>query len=407
MNEPSPRSRLVLPALMVGGLVARLAAAVLVEGAARRRGSLCLFDDTAIYWELAGAIRAGRPFSVDQFGVPHLALRTPGYPLFLAGCQAVFGPTNTLAVRVVQAILGAGCVGLVDGLTKQVLGNRSAARVAAGIAAFEPFWAGTSALILSEAVFVPFLLLMLWGLAALWSPGPRRPVVVAMFTGAAAGAAVLVKPSFALAVPILPMAWLATARDGRSLRLTLIVGLGAVVVMAPWWARNARVLGRFVPTASWGGASLFDGLNPSADGSSDMRFLARPEVRGLPELDQDAFLTKNALEFAREHPWRVARLALIKAGRFWSPWPNAESFRSRTIAAASAAVSLPLFFWLALGAWKCRNDVRALVLLGGPLLYFFALHLVFVSSIRYRIPGMVPAFGLVAAGLVRGGRDSG
>ena len=35
----------------------------------------------------------------------------------------------------------------------------------------------------------------------------------------------------------------------------------------------------------------------------------------------------------------------------------------------------------------------ALVLLAGPIIYFCAVHLVFVSSIRYRIPGEMAAAG--------------
>ena len=53
--------------------------------------------------------------------------------------------------------------------------------------------------------------------------------------------------------------------------------------MAPWWVRNARVYGRFVPTALWMGASLYDGLNPAATGASDMRFLDEPEIWPLDE----------------------------------------------------------------------------------------------------------------------------
>jgi hypothetical protein len=60
-----------------------------------------------------------------------------------------------------------------------------------------------------------------------------------------------------------------------------------------------------------------------------------------------------------------------------------------------------MFVLLGWGVWDRRRDVRALVLLGGPLVYFFLLHCVFVSSIRYRIPAEVPAFGLMAAGLGR------
>ena len=76
--------------------------------------------------------------------------------------------------------------------------------------------------------------------------------------------------------------------------------------MAPWWVRNARVYGRFVPTALWTGASLYDGLNPRATGASDMEFLAEPEFWPLGEEAQDAALARRALAFARRHPGRVA-----------------------------------------------------------------------------------------------------
>ena len=42
---------------------------------------------------------------VEWSDIPHFAVRTPGYPLFLAVCQAIFGE-RTLAVRLVQAGLG-------------------------------------------------------------------------------------------------------------------------------------------------------------------------------------------------------------------------------------------------------------------------------------------------------------
>ena len=177
--------------------------------------------------------------------------------------------------------------------------------------------------------------------------------------------------------------------------------LGAALAMAPWWARNARVFGRFVPTALWMGASLYDGLRPGATGASDMRFMADPDIWPLDEQAQDAELRRRAWAFVREHPGRALELAAIKLARFWSPWPNADTFRSPVVAAVSAAVTLPQFALLALGAWDRRRDPRALVLLAGPLLYFSALHMVFVGSMRYRIPAAVPAMGLAAIGLRR------
>jgi 4-amino-4-deoxy-L-arabinose transferase-like glycosyltransferase len=412
MTELSPTrkagsDRAALAMLFTGALLVRVVAALVVEKAARARGTLCLFDDTNIYWHLAGTIRANAPFVVDQFGVAHFALRTPGYPLFLAACQLVFGATNTLGPRLVQAALGAACVPMVFGLTRRVWPrNRWAALVAAALAAFEPYWAATSALLLSEAVFVPLMLAMLWGLAALWPPGGQPGTAgqgppYGFVAGVAAGAAILVKPSWALAPFALIGVWLAATRTRNSVRLAAVVAIALVATLSPWIVRNARVLGRFVPTALWAGASLYDGLNPSADGSSDMRFLARPEFRNLDEVEQDRALRDSALAFARSNPGRAASLAVVKAGRFWSPWPNASEFRATWTNLASAAVTLPVFSLLAIGVWDRRRDLRALALLAGPLAYFLALHLIFVSSIRYRIPAMVPAFGLVGAGFAR------
>jgi hypothetical protein len=179
----------------------------------------------------------------------------------------------------------------------------------------------------------------------------------------------------------------------------LLVLAGMVLVMSPWWIRNARIYGRFVPTALWMGASLYDGLNPRATGASDMKFLSDPEFNSLDETSQDAALTRRSLEFARSDPKRVLELAVIKFSRYWSPWPNANEYRAPVAAVASAILVLPLYLLIMLGAWNRRHDLEALLLLLGPVLYFCAVHCVFVSSIRYRIPAEPAAMVLAAIGL--------
>src|SRR5262249_44629351 len=162
-----------------------------------------------------------------------------------------------------------------------------------------------SSLILSEAVFEPMMLASLLGLAVLWSRpaagwGFRRggwfavcnAVLVPLGTGAAAGAAVLVRPSWALFIPVMLVAWVVASRGDRRVLAGAGLGLmGVVLVMAPWWYRNWQVYGRFVPTALWFGASLYGGLNPKATGASNMdEFLADPAIWPLDEQNQDAEL---------------------------------------------------------------------------------------------------------------------
>ena len=211
-------------------------------------------------------------------------------------------------------------------------------------------------------------------------------------------------PSWALFPPVALLAWVVASGRGRRVAATRWAGLvvlGIVVVMAPWWVRNERLFGRFVPTAIWTGASLYDGLNPRATGASDMDFMNEPELWPLDEETQDALLRDRALAFARDRPGRALWLAVVKFARYWSPWPNAESFRSPLVTLASASFTIPLFLLMARGLWDRRRDPRALVILAGPLLYFCALHMVFASSMRYRIPAEMPAMALAAIGVQR------
>src|SRR5512135_709419 len=99
--------------VLEGAFGLRVLAAIVVQWFTRRKGTLCVFPDTRIYWHLARTIREGAPFEVVEWGdLPRFALRTPGYPLFLAACQLVFGE-RVLPVRLVQAALGTWCVWLV------------------------------------------------------------------------------------------------------------------------------------------------------------------------------------------------------------------------------------------------------------------------------------------------------
>jgi hypothetical protein len=447
MVEPTPPHSVAMPARAgrwhraLAGLASlalvlqvalglRIVAAAAVDLYVHRGGSaeLCLFPDTKLYWGLARAIRTGAPYEyVEWSDIPHFALRTPGYPLFLAAVQAVFGG-RTLAVRLVQAGLGSLSVYLIYRLTLQLAPSSglapagqpswshrwNAPLVAAALAAINPYYLFMCAFILSEAVFVPLMVASLWGLAVLWvEPGraagvtAMRAALVALGSGGAAGLAILVRPSWALFVPVVLLLWMmANARDRKALagavRGALIFALGLAVVMSPWWVRNARIYGRFIPTALWMGASLYDGLNPRATGASDMSFLGDREIWPRDEQDQDTELTRRAVAFAREQPAQALSLALVKLGRFWSPWPNAEGFRSPVLALIGAIVELPLFGLMVLGAWDRRRDLRSWALLAGPVLYFCALHLVFASSMRYRLPGEMPALGLAAIGWMRG-----
>jgi hypothetical protein len=228
----------------------------------------------------------------------------------------------------------------------------------------------------------------------------------------AAGIATLIRPSWLLFTPLAAFVTLAVSSDRvRQLPIAALLLIGMVLPLLPWWIRNAQVSGEFVPTTLQVGASLYDGLNPRANGGSEMSFVApfrdeqrawdreHPDASGTFEARLDRRLRDAAVEWTSQNPGEVLRLGGIKFLRMWSPWPNDGELRSPWLIALTVGTYLPL---LILGLWGARHFASR----GVPYLlcilpagYFTLLHVIFVASIRYRQPAMV-LMAVLAAGLV-------
>jgi hypothetical protein len=120
----------------------------------------------------------------------------------------------------------------------------------------------------------------------------------------------------------------------------------------------------------------------------------------------DRRLRAAALSWAAENPGQVLRLMWSKVIRMWNVWPNAEEFRSWGLRLVVAIGYVPLLALGIVGAWKWRRGGWPLLLCLLPAVYFTCLHMVFVSSIRYRQPAMmvwlILAAAVIASWLQRG-----
>lgn len=182
--------------------------------------------------------------------------------------------------------------------------------------------------------------------------------------------------------------------------------------MAPWLLRNQRVTGRLIVTTLQGGASLYDGLSPTATGVSDMAFvdpfrsavaaenIGKPTERDHFEVRLDERMKREAVDWAKAHPTDVVKLAGVKFVRLWNFWPNEPSFRSVPVRLAIFGTFAPVLFFAILGAVKTFRRRFEFWLLWLPAAYITALHVIFVSSIRYRIPVLPPLMILAAFALV-------
>jgi len=160
------------------------------------------------------------------------------------------------------------------------------------------------------------------------------------------------------------------------------------------------VIGEWRWLTTRGGISLYDGLQSGATGASNLAHTkTMPEVRGLSEVQWDRFFRDQAWAAARRDPARVLALAWRKLLRTWSPTPNAQEHRHGLAAAASAAWTVFVLGLAVIGLWARRRAVRAWLVLLLPVVLVTLLHMVFVGSVRYRVPTMPLVMVLSAAGL--------
>lgn len=374
--------------LIVLGLGLRLGAAVVVEQiVSQTPGRLCLIEgDAEGYWELGRRLARGEAY--ELYDPPRRILRMPGFPVLIAASQLVFGD-RVFPVRCLLAVIGTfGCWGVFL-LGRELVNPQVGLLACAGVSLSPPLTA-FSPLLLTETSFgtaLVFSLLPVVRLCRQTAPGTVR-WMAALGTGVWMALASYVRPTW---LPVTAAAALAVLLSGqfrkpRWVEAVLILG-ACGAALAPWTWRNYQVSGHLIPTTLWVGPSLYDGLNPQATGDSDMAFFDRENLlRQMSEYEMDREYRRRAWEFAAENPGRALQLAVVKAGRYWSPWPNAAQFRQPLIMAGLLLPTLLLYVAALRGIWLRRSDLLFLAVTVGPALFFCLIHLLFVGSIRYRLP---------------------
>jgi 4-amino-4-deoxy-L-arabinose transferase-like glycosyltransferase len=375
-------------------------------------GQEFVFPDSHSYWYLADRLASGEPY---EYGGPDFRVfRAPGYPLFLAAIlRHAPRPVPVIWLRVAGAVLGALVVAEVMLLGRLLFDGRTSF-VAGLMATFYPGAIGMSVFVLSEALFCPLMVAQLIAWTVAWrSSSTVSKQTAAISTGVLAGLATLTRPSWLLFTPFaIGLAITFSSQRRRHVSLSLTIMFAMCVTMTPWWIRNYQATGQFVPTTLQVGASLYDGLNPHATGGSDMRFAKvfyeqlkhedeqHGEHESVFEVRLNNRLRDAAVSWAREHPAAVAQLMVTKFFRMWGVWPHANELQHRLMRWLIAAGYVPLLACIFVGAWLFARRGWPYVVCLVPAAYFTGLHLIFVSSIRYRQPAILAAIVLAAGAVV-------
>ncbi len=387
--------------ILLVALLLRVVVAIAIEQRVTAAGRTFLIEgDANGYWELAQHLAAGDDYAIYQ--PPRYVLRTPGFPLLLAASIKIFGK-SVLAASLVMAVVGTGSCWLTWLLARKLF-DEFTGLWAMLLVAVSPLQIGSNVQILSETWFSFGLLVCLLALARLLqSPPVAGWGRIAFANGILTGLTVLIRPGWLLWVglsSLLVIVFGPMTFAKRMLSAALICG-GCVVALLPWAWRNYEITGHWIFTSLWSGPSLYDGLHAGATGASDMAFVDNENVFStMSEFDANAHYKQRAIDFAIAHPRRTVELALLKAGRYLSPSLNAAGFSGGVFSVFCVFWYFSLTVLIVSGALDLRHKSVCVGLLAGPFLQFLLVHMVFVGSIRYRLPLEFPLSILAAHGLV-------
>lgn len=378
--------------------------------------------DELFYTAQAVSFANGDGFEPSYFGI-HLLGSGEHPPLTSVVLTPVAAATNDneLAMLMTMALAGAGTVFVIGLLGREVAGER-AGLIAAGIAAVYPnLWINDGLLLPETLGALATAAALLFTYRLMRTPGWRYAALL----GGTCALATLTRGELALLAPLLALpailmmknlAWI------QRLRLLVVVGVTAAVIVAPW---QAFLLYRYEePTfISYGDGGVIAGANCDETYSGFLvgywLGLCRPDRLSQEPSVAAAQKRDYGRDYMRDHLDRLPIVVSARVGRIWGvyrPFQMAEysvgEGKPRWASLAGWWVFWPLVALAAAGVVSLRRQRVALLPLLTPIVLVTLVAAAFYGLIRFRVPAEPSIVVLAAVALsavfarVRAGRDA-
>lgn len=402
--------------LVLLAVVVRAAAVLVLQ-------SHTVAHSTYEHGEIAANLLAGRGFSIKFLGVDGpTSQQAPVYPLVVAASYAIGGvetPRALLLLELAQAGLGGLLVLAVLMLCREVAPGRIwFSRLSGLAAALHPtlVYAATHVQVALLAATL-FTLVFAWGFRLARTGRNGDALIVGLILALLA----LTDPILGLAVVGVAYAVVAGRGLMPSLRPLALVAITAMIAVAPWIVRNARVHGEFVPIKSTFGYAFWQGNCALSEGTDKVRRASVERVlnaskgglRGLNEslwaarheagyLDDIALtaadyralsqlsepersrrLFRRALHDLRADPARYPRLCIRRLRYFLLFDETNPKTRNRLYRVSQLAITAWAIAGLIFACPQLRRRLIPTFVTAGLIVLFHALT---ITSVRFHIP---------------------
>lgn len=308
-----------------------------------------------------------------------------------------------IVIRLMQSIMVIFQAILIYRISQIVFKNDEVAFLSFNLMLFYPFFIFYQGLLLSETLFITLFLSGFYFLYR-WYENDLlldRYLVLASVT---LTFSLYVKGTLSIFPPVLiTLFYFLNKFSLKKAILVFIVSiLVYIILMSSWWIRNYYIFDKFVPFTTSSGMNLYLGANEynkygdiSWATSVEQEFVL--ETNNIKdEIERNNTYKEKAISFITNNPLQYLKLMWLKFQRYYSFTFNSKKFDNlfyNLISMLSYGVVITfalLFFILNLSMWK---KFSAIYLVIG---YFTLIHIVFIASIRYRLP-LEPLFILMAS----------
>ncbi|MBW2400425.1 MAG: glycosyltransferase family 39 protein [Deltaproteobacteria bacterium] len=265
---------------------------------------LILRGDEGVYLEKAAELARRGVLDTGTF------IRPPLYFIVLAALDALTAPLNwelPSVVRGLQCVVGTAVAVPVYRTTTRIVGRRGGL-LAAAFLLFDPTLIAYCHLIWPETLFLLVGALVFDGIAEL----EQRSALRVASLGVLAGLALLLKPAFGIFALLLAAQWLWRLGGRETLRLVLIFGGVAAVVISPWVIHNQLRYGPAIILENQGPYNLWIGNDPAEPRSILREWNAMPDP-----VTRSRVATERGLAAIENDPARFGKLSLVRALNFW------------------------------------------------------------------------------------------